>query len=95
MVPLARKSAKLVCANRCNFLEVISSTHKGSAKNYDLLLRHRLHFVDEVQLIVNHCLLGVPGVRKEELKRVLSHPQDDLDNITRFLILPREPIIVF
>ncbi|XP_031124831.1 arogenate dehydratase/prephenate dehydratase 1, chloroplastic-like [Ipomoea triloba] len=44
-------------------------------RNYDLLLRHRLHIVGEVQLVVNHCLLGLPGVRKEELKRVLSHPQ--------------------
>nr|GMC81446.1 arogenate dehydratase/prephenate dehydratase 1, chloroplastic [Ipomoea batatas] len=43
--------------------------------NYDLLLRHRLHIVGEVRLLVNHCLLGLPGVRKEELKRVLSHPQ--------------------
>ncbi|KAK1261260.1 hypothetical protein QJS04_geneDACA018010 [Acorus gramineus] len=121
-------------------------------RNYDLLLRHRLHIVGEVQLAVNHCLLGLPGVRKEELKRVLSHPQalaqcentlskleviresiddtagaaqfvaanglrdagaiasaraaeiyglnilaegiqDDSDNVTRFLILAREPII--
>ncbi|KAJ4981144.1 hypothetical protein NE237_031981 [Protea cynaroides] len=121
-------------------------------RNYDLLLRHRLHIVGEVQLAVNHCLLGLPGVRKEELKRVLSHPQalaqcentlstlgvvresvddtagaaqfvaasglrdtgavasaraaeiyglnilaekiqDDPENITRFLILAREPII--
>nr|XP_027086787.1 arogenate dehydratase/prephenate dehydratase 1, chloroplastic-like isoform X3 [Coffea arabica] len=111
-----------------------------------------LHIVGEVQVVVNHCLLGLPGVRKEELKRVLSHPQaldqcemtlnklgvtkvstndsagaaqitaaervrdtgaiasvraaeiygldvlaeriqDDTDNITRFLILAREPII--
>ncbi|KAJ0082855.1 hypothetical protein Patl1_10009 [Pistacia atlantica] len=111
-----------------------------------------LHIVGEVQLVVNHCLLGLPGVRKEELIRVLSHPQalaqcemtlsklgmvrvntddtagaalivsssgerdtgaiasaeaakiygldvlyekiqDDDDNITRFLILAREPII--
>lgn len=44
-------------------------------RNYDLLLRHRLHIVGEVQLDVNHCLMGVPGIRKEDLKRVLSHPQ--------------------
>lgn len=44
-------------------------------RNYDLLLRHRLHIVGEVQLDVNHCLMGLPGIRKEDLKRVLSHPQ--------------------
>ncbi|CAH1439978.1 unnamed protein product [Lactuca virosa] len=133
-------------------LPIENSVGGSIHRNYDLLLRHRLHIVGEVQLIVNHCLLGMPGVRKEELKRVLSHPQaldqceialnklgvvrvnaedtalaaqivasegildtgavassraaeiygldilaqtiqDDLDNITRFLILAREPII--
>ncbi|KAI7735176.1 hypothetical protein M8C21_032909 [Ambrosia artemisiifolia] len=133
-------------------LPIENSVGGSIHRNYDLLLRHRLHIVGEVQLIVNHCLLGVPGVRKEELKRVLSHPQaldqceialnklgvvrvsaedtalaaqvvasegiretgavassraaeiygldilaqtiqDDLDNVTRFLILAREPII--
>ncbi|KAJ9170067.1 hypothetical protein P3X46_018202 [Hevea brasiliensis] len=44
-------------------------------RNYDLLLRHRLHIVGEVQLFVNLCLLAMPGVRTEQLKRVLSHPQ--------------------
>ncbi|XP_039689789.1 arogenate dehydratase/prephenate dehydratase 1, chloroplastic isoform X4 [Medicago truncatula] len=34
-----------------------------------------LHIVGEVQLRVNHCLLGLPGVAKEELKSVVSHPQ--------------------
>ncbi|GJZ03245.1 arogenate dehydratase/prephenate dehydratase 1, chloroplastic [Tanacetum coccineum] len=121
-------------------------------RNYDLLLRHRLHIVGEVELVVNHYLLGLPGVRKEELTHVLSDPQaleqceimlnqlnivkvstedtagaaqivaldgirktgaiaslqaaeiygldivaqtiqDDSNNITRFLILAREPII--
>ncbi|KAH7289242.1 hypothetical protein KP509_31G065700 [Ceratopteris richardii] len=121
-------------------------------RNYDLLLRHRLHIVGEVQLAVHHCLLGIPGVKKEELVRVLSHPQalaqcehtlsklnvireavddtagaaqfiaannlrdtgavassraaeiyglevladgiqDDSDNVTRFLMLAREPIM--
>ncbi|EFJ09454.1 hypothetical protein SELMODRAFT_184687 [Selaginella moellendorffii] len=121
-------------------------------RNYDLLLRHRLHIVGEVQFPVNHCLLGLPGVKTEELKRVLSHSQalaqceqtlsklgvtreavddtagaaqarhpfyledagavasaraaqiygldvlaegiqDDSDNITRFLMLARDPVI--
>ncbi|ONI09933.1 hypothetical protein PRUPE_4G019500 [Prunus persica] len=133
-------------------LPIENSVGGSIHRNYDLLLRHRLHIVGEVQLQVNHCLLGLPDVTKEELKRVLSHPQalaqcemtlsslgivrinaddsalaaqmvastglrntgavasaraakiygldilaekiqDDDDNITRFLILAREPII--
>ncbi|XP_057981890.1 arogenate dehydratase 2 isoform X2 [Malania oleifera] len=121
-------------------------------RNYDLLLRHRLHIVGEVQLAVRHCLLANQGVGVEDLTRVLSHPQalaqcentltklgvvreavddtagaakfvafhklkdtgavasfgaagiynlnvlaqdiqDDSDNVTRFLMLAREPII--
>ncbi|PSS10373.1 Arogenate dehydratase/prephenate dehydratase [Actinidia chinensis var. chinensis] len=133
-------------------LPIENSVGGSIHRNYDLLLRHRLHIVGEVQLVVNHCLLGLRGVRKEELKRVLSHPQalaqcemtlnklgvvkvnaddtagaalivaangqrdtgtvasaraaeiygldilaeriqDDSDNITRYLILAREPMI--
>ncbi|KAL2607680.1 hypothetical protein R1flu_026253 [Riccia fluitans] len=44
-------------------------------RNCDLLLRHRLHIVGEVQLPVNHCLMALPGVPKEHLKRVISHQQ--------------------
>ncbi|XP_040992471.1 arogenate dehydratase 2 isoform X3 [Juglans microcarpa x Juglans regia] len=121
-------------------------------RNYDLLLRHRLHIVGEVKFAVRHCLLANHGVEVEDLKRVLSHPQalsqcedtlsrlglvkeavddtagaakhiasyklkdagavasttaamiyglnilaqdiqDDSDNVTRFLMLAREPII--
>ncbi|GMP73176.1 hypothetical protein CsSME_00031007 [Camellia sinensis var. sinensis] len=133
-------------------LPIENSVAGSIHRNYDLLLCHRLHIVGEVQLVVNHCLLGLSGVRKEELKCVLSHPQalaqcemalnklgvvkvnaddtagaaqivasdglrdtgaiasaraaeiygldilaeriqDNCDNITRFLILAREPII--
>ncbi|XP_027345629.1 arogenate dehydratase/prephenate dehydratase 2, chloroplastic-like isoform X3 [Abrus precatorius] len=89
-------------------------------RNYDLLLRHSLHIVGEVKYAVHHCLMSNHGVKLEDLKRVLSHPQalaqcentltrlglvreavddtagaakDDSDNVTRFLMLAREPII--
>ncbi|NWG05562.1 MAG: prephenate dehydratase [Chloroflexi bacterium] len=44
-------------------------------QNYDLLLRHDLHIVGEYLLRVQHCLITLPGVKKEEIKKVISHPQ--------------------
>ena len=55
-------------------LPIENSVGGSIHRNYDLLLRHRLHIAGEVQLQVNLCLLGLQGVRKEELKNVLSHP---------------------
>ncbi|KAI3948855.1 hypothetical protein MKX01_022269 [Papaver californicum] len=115
---VAFKAVELWLVNK-TILPIESSIGGSVRRNYDLLLRHRLHIVGEIQLVVNHCLMALPGVRKEELHRVLSHPQaltqceislgklrvvkeavdstagaaqDDSDNVTRFLILAREPI---
>ncbi|XP_022726517.1 arogenate dehydratase/prephenate dehydratase 1, chloroplastic-like isoform X3 [Durio zibethinus] len=147
----AFKAVELWLAEKA-VLPIENSSGGSIHRNYDLLLRHRLHIVGEVQLPVNLCLLALPGVRIEQLKRVLSHPQalavsdiflcklgvprenvddtgfaaqyvasnglrdaaavasiraaevyglnvlaekiqDDSDNITRFLVLARDPII--
>lgn len=56
-------------------LPIENSVGGSIHRNYDLLLRHRLHIVGEVQMVVNHCLLGLRGVKKEGIKSVMSHPQ--------------------
>ncbi|KAG1362322.1 arogenate dehydratase 3, chloroplastic [Cocos nucifera] len=53
----------------------VESTMEGTAlRNYDLLLRHDLRIVQEINLFVHYCLLAMPGVRPGELRRVISHP---------------------
>ena len=44
-------------------------------RNYDLLLRHELSIVGEVQSRVAHNLIALPSVRLPQLRRVYSHPQ--------------------
>lgn len=43
--------------------------------NYDLLLKYGLHIVAEYDLRVEHSLLALPGVKKSDIKTVISHPQ--------------------
>lgn len=70
----AFKAVELWLADRA-VLPIENSVAGSIHRNYDLLLCHRLHIVGEVKMRVNHCLLGLPDVRKEELKTVVSHPQ--------------------
>jgi prephenate dehydratase len=38
-------------------------------------LRHDLHIVGEYLLRVRHCLIVLPGVQKEDIRKAISHPQ--------------------
>ncbi|XP_065866215.1 arogenate dehydratase 3-like [Euphorbia lathyris] len=71
---VAFQAVELWIADRA-VLPVENSLGGSIHRNYDLLLRHRLHIVGEVQLPVHHCLLALPGVRKDYINRVISHPQ--------------------
>ena len=44
-------------------------------QNYDNLLRHNLYINGEYYLRVMHCLIAKPGVKKDEIRQVISHPQ--------------------
>jgi prephenate dehydratase len=43
--------------------------------NYDLLLQHGCWITGEHYLRVHHCLITNPGVRMEDIRKVISHPQ--------------------
>ncbi len=62
--------------------------------NYDLLLKHELYIVGEVNYHVEHVLLARPGVALADLRRVLSHPQalDQCDQFLTGLGVTREPL---
>ena len=43
--------------------------------NYDLLVRHNVYIVAEIQIPVRHALLGLPKAVLSDIRRVYSHPQ--------------------
>src|SRR4051812_20593161 len=52
-----------------------NSTQGSVLEVYDLLLAGGTHITAEILVPVRHCVLAIPGVALEELRRVWSHPQ--------------------
>ena len=57
------------------FLPIENSTAGSINETYDLLAEDRLFITGEATRRVEHCLVGWPGTRLEDLTAVLSHPQ--------------------
>ncbi len=54
-------------------------------KNYDLLLRYQLKIVQEINLPIQHYLIGVEGANFDQIRTVMSHPVA-LDQCERFFV---------
>lgn len=61
----------------CQFgiLPVENSTHGSVEAVYDLLQSHRVCIVRSTKLHVQHALLALPGVKKSDIRQVVSHEQ--------------------
>jgi prephenate dehydratase len=74
-----------------SFREIFESVNSGNAdfgviplenslagsvhENYDLLLEYEFKIIGEITLRIKHNLIGHPGTKIEDIKRVHSHPQ--------------------
>mmetsp|Transcript_3616 Transcript_3616/g.14217 ORF Transcript_3616/g.14217 Transcript_3616/m.14217 type:complete len:781 (-) Transcript_3616:184-2526(-) len=60
--------------------------------NHDLLLRYNLHIIGEHEFRVEHALMALPGTKKEDIKKVYSHPQALAQTENYILRLGAEPV---
>jgi prephenate dehydratase len=61
-------------------------------RNYDLMQEHQLYIVGEYHLRVRHCLMSLPGVKREDVRRVFSHPQALAQCMSNLKRLGLEPV---
>lgn len=55
-------------------LPIENSLHGSVFEHYDLLLEHQVWVAAERMLHIRHNVIAAPGVRLDQVRRVLSHP---------------------
>ena len=65
-------------------LPIENSLHGSVAEHYDLLLELPVRIERESLLRIRHNVIGMPGVRLEEVRKIMSHPVA-LSQCRRFL----------
>jgi len=80
-----RAVASMDCDYAC--LPIENSLGGSIHDNYDLMLRYDLTIVAEHEFRVHHCLLAKEGVKRDDIKYAISHPQAlaQCDNFLRGL----------
>lgn len=68
-----RAVASMECDYAC--LPIENSLGGSIHENYDLMLRYDLTIVAEHEFRVHHCLLVKKGVKRDDIKFAISHPQ--------------------
>ena len=54
----------------------VENSYAGSVNRvYDLMRDHKFYIVKSVKLTVSHCLCGIQGAKKEDVKKIVSHEQ--------------------
>ncbi len=81
----AQVLAKVVAGEvDCAVLPIENSLHGSVAEHYDLLLELPVRIERESLLRIRHNVIAMPGVKLEEVRRVMSHPVA-LSQCRRFL----------
>ena len=65
-------------------LPIENSTAGMVSEIYDLLVEFENYIVAEQIIKIEHCLMAAPGTKREDIKRVYSHPQS-LMQCTKYL----------
>ncbi len=56
-------------------LPIENSTAGSVLEVYDLMNKYSFHIARSVRVKVNHCLVGVKGATKKDIKKIISHSQ--------------------